>query len=245
MWGTVISIDVRDDVEAEILDECYAWFQRVDDLFSTWRDDTEIMRLARDELGPECVSPEVAEVLALSEQLRGETNGAFDIAFGARVPRAPRLDPSGIVKGWAIARAADRLEAAGARCFTINAGGDVITRGCPPGTAGWRVGIQHPWKRDRVAAVLQVVNAAVATSGLYERGEHVIDPRTGEPARELVSATVVGPDAACADAYATATIALGATAGLRWLATRTGYEGMAITREQTLILTPGFDRYRI
>src|SRR5689334_5324964 len=171
MWGTVISIDVRDHVGAPIVDDCYAWFQRVDDLFSTWRTDTEIMRLARDELAVDGVSPEVAEVLALSERMRCETSGAFDIAFGARDPGAPRLDPSGIVKGWAIARAAAMLEAAEARCFSINAGGDVITHGRPEGTAGWRVGIQHPWERDRVAAVLQLDDAAVATSGLYERGE--------------------------------------------------------------------------
>src|SRR5690242_14636431 len=202
------------------------------------------MRLARDELAVDGVSPEVAEVLALSERMRCETSGAFDIAFGARDPGAPQLDPSGIVKGWAIARAAAMLEAADARCFSINAGGDVITRGRPEGTAGWRVGIQHPWERDRVAAVLQLDDAAVATSGLYERSEHVLDARSGLPARDLVSATVVGPDAACADAYATATVALGPTDGMRWLATRAGYEGMAITRERTLILTPGFDRFR-
>jgi thiamine biosynthesis lipoprotein len=245
MWGTVISIDVRDDVDPAGVDRCYTWFRRVDDLFSTWRADTEIMRIGRNELTRRDASPEVVEVLALSDRVRAQSDGAFDIAFGRHDPNAPRLDPSGIVKGWAIGRAADQLMGAGARCFSINAGGDVVTRGCPSGSAGWRVGIQHPWERDRMAAVLQVDDAAVATSGLYERGEHVLDPDTGDPVRELASVTVVGPDPALADAYATAVVVLGPTAGPRWLSTCAGYHGMAITQDQTVILTPGFDRFRV
>jgi thiamine biosynthesis lipoprotein len=245
MWGTVISVDVRDAVDAAVIDECFEWFRRVDDLFSTWKPDTEIMRIGRNELRVEDASPEVQEVLARCDEMRVETGGAFDIAFGARIPGAPRLDPSGLVKGWAVARAADRLATAGATCFCVNAGGDVLTRGRPAGSDGWRVGIQHPWERNRVASVLSVDDAAVATSGLYERGMHVLDPRTGVPARELASVTVVGADLTVADAYATATVVLGASEGMRWLATRAGYEGMAIAEGRTVVLTPGFDRYRV
>ena len=81
----------------------------------------------------------------------------------------------------------------------------------------------------------------VATSA----GDHVVDPRTGRPATGLASVTVVGPDLAIADAYATATVVLGASVGMRWLATRVGYEGMGITDEHAVLLTPGFDRYRV
>jgi FAD:protein FMN transferase len=245
MWGTVISVDVRDSVDPAAVEACFTWFGRVDDLFSTWKPNTEIMRIGRDELRLDDASPEVREVLARCDEMRAETDGAFDIGFGARVPGAPRLDPSGLVKGWAVARAGHLLVGAGARCFFINAGGDVLTRGRPEGTEGWRVGIQHPWERNRVAAVLRVEDAAVATSGLYERGEHVIDPRTGEPARELASVTVVGPDLTVADAYATATVVLGTSDGMRWLSTRAGYEGMAITEGRSVVLTPGFDRFRV
>src|SRR5258705_3938742 len=176
MWGTVISIDVRDDVDGADVEACFAWFRRVDDLFSTWRADTEIMQIGCGELAAENASAEVIEVLDLCDRMRSESFGAFDIAFGARNPHAPRLDPSGVVKGWAIERAADLLVQAGARCFSINAGGDVVTRRRPDGSSGGRVGIQEPRERDRVAAVLQLDDAAVATSGLYERGEHVLDP---------------------------------------------------------------------
>jgi len=257
-WGTVISIDVRDWIESGGLDACESWFARVDDLFSTWRSDTEIMRVGRGELAVADADPEVRTVLELCEQMRLESHGAFDISFGANAGIAPRpglapLDPSGLVKGWAVARAGDILADEGVSNFFVNAGGDVLTRGHAnpderdrkQGEHGWRLGIQHPWERDRVAAVLVVSDAAVATSGRYERGDHVVDPRTGRPAVGLASVTVVGPDLAIADAYATAAVVLGPGAGMRWLATRVGYEAMGITDDHNVLLTPGFDRYRV
>jgi thiamine biosynthesis lipoprotein len=250
-WGTVISLDVRDaGFDQEVVDACFTWFRRVDDLFSTWRPETEIMRIGRGELDPGDASPEVREALDLCEQMRLESHGAFDIGVGAdpdlppRPGRAP-LDPSGLVKGWAVSRAGQMLHDAGARNFSVSAGGDLVAAGQPQdGTAGWRVGVQHPWERDRVAAVLAVSDRAVATSGRYERGEHIIDPRTGRPACGLASVTVVGPDLAVADAYATATMVLGPADGMRWLATRVGYEGLAIGDDRVVTTTSGLAQYR-
>lgn len=250
-WGTVITVDVRDPIDEDVVDACFGWFRHVDDVFSTWRPDTEIMLIGRGELSVGDANPLVREVLALSEQMRLESNGAFDISFGARATFAPRpgwapIDPSGVVKGWAVARAGEMLRSAGASCFFVNAGGDIVASGCPSDSgAGWRVGIRHPWERDRVAAVVAIAGGAVATSGRYERGEHVIDPRSGLPAVDLASVTVIGPDLAVADAYATAAVVLGPAEGMRWLATRAGYEGMGITDERAVLLTPGFDRYRV
>jgi thiamine biosynthesis lipoprotein len=250
-WGTVITLDVRDNIADEVIDACFAWFQRVDDLFSTWRPDTEIMRLGAGTLGREGVSREVEDVLELCESMRLESRGAFDIRFGAsttldeRPGRAP-IDPSGLVKGWAVSCAGAMLRDAGATTFFVSAGGDLIAVGHPDDTsAGWRVGIQHPWERDRVAAVLMIDDAAVATSGRYERGDHVLDPRSGRPVEGLASVTVVGPDLAIADAYATATMVLGPGAGIDWLGSRAGYEGLGITDDQRIVATPGFDRYRV
>jgi FAD:protein FMN transferase len=249
-WGTVISIDVRDRIDEGVIDACVAWFARVDDVFSTFRPDTEIMRLARGELAVADADPELQSVLELCEQMRLESGGAFDIAFGAHPGVPPRpglapLDPSGVVKGWGVGVAGDLLRDAGAENFFLNAGGDILTRGHADGADGWRVGIQHPWERERVAAVLVVSDAAVATSGRYERGDHVIDPRTGQPSVGLASVTVVGGDLAIADAYATAAVVLGPGEGMRWLTTRVGYEGMGITDDREVLLTPGFDRYRV
>ena len=135
------------------------------------------------------------------------TGGVFD-ARGH--DPAGRLDPSGFVKGWAVDEAADRLTAAGARSFAVNAGGDVVLRGeAAPGRA-WRVGIRDPRAADRVAAVLHLTDGAVATSGLYERGGHVRDPRSGRIPGAYASVTVIGPTLGLADAWATAALALGA-----------------------------------
>ena len=134
MWGTMIRIDVRDAIDEHALDALWAWFQRVDDLFSTWRDDSEISRLARGELELEETSPEVRAVLELCEQVKLTSRGAFDIAFAAAadVPDRPGrcpIDPTGLVKGWAVDRAAELLVAHGASNFAINAGGDILVRG--------------------------------------------------------------------------------------------------------------------
>ena len=84
---------------------------------------------------------------------------------------------------------------------------------------------------------------AVATSALYERGPHIVDPRTGQPCTDLASATVVGPDLADADAYATVLYLMG-TDGLYWLAEQPGYTGCVITNDGQLIATDAFSAYR-
>lgn len=177
----------------------FAWLRWVDATFSTYRPDSEICRLDRGELAD--AHPLVREVLARCEELRVETGGLFDAHAGGR------LDPSGYVKGWAVQRAA----VFGRGRFLIDAGGDVLVRGT------WRVGIRHPYERDRLAAAITVSDCGVATSGAYERGPHIIDPRTGRPAAGLSSVTVIGADLGTADAYATAGFVAGHpgwTAGL-------------------------------
>ncbi len=244
VWGTVIGVDVHEPVSTGLLDEVYAWFDRVDDLFSTWRDDSEISRLGRGEISRRHTAREVQEVLERCDALMWESRGAFDIGFAAdsRVAHRPGfapLDPSGFVKGWALERAATILEDAGIVNFSINAGGDILTRGRPEPHRVWRVGIQHPTQRDAAAAVIVGTDLAVATSGRYERGDHIIDPRTGSPVRGALSVTVVADDLGRADGYATAALVLGDDA-MDWLMTRPGIEAMIITGGDEIIHTTGF-----
>jgi thiamine biosynthesis lipoprotein len=249
IWGTAIGVDVRDRVDPVEVDAVFAWFHRIDDLFSTWRDDTEISRLGRGDLRLTDASVEVRTVLALCDRVMEESHGAFDITIGADPRVEPRegfgpIDPSGLVKGWALDRAAASLQRAGAANFSINAGGDVVTRGRPEPGDVWRVGIQHPWDRMSIAAVVGGTDLAVATSGRYERGEHIIDPRTGTHPHGVMAVTVVGDELAIADGYATAALVMGVD-GMAWLAERDGFEGMAITDDRTVITTDGFARYRV
>src|SRR4051794_21333763 len=169
IMGMPIGIDVRDAGGIDV-GVAFDWLREVDATFSTYREDSDISRLDRGELTVADCRPEVDEVLTRCLALERATGGYFSVR------PAGRLDPSGLVKGWAVAGAADRLAAAGARDFCINAGGDVIARGRPAPRRRWRVGIRHPEELDRLAAVLEVEDLAVATSGEYERGAHVLDP---------------------------------------------------------------------
>jgi thiamine biosynthesis lipoprotein len=240
--GTVIGIDLRDaHVESSALDEVEAWLVEVDQRFSPYRTTSEISRLARGEIELEACAPEVRYVLTRCEDLRVASHGSFDIrAAGLR----GGLDPSGYVKGWAVEEAAHILEAAGARDYAINAGGDVLVRGEPEPGRPWIVGIRHPLEPDLIAARVALPAGegrhALATSGTYERGGHIIDPTTGLAASAWLSLSVAGPSLAEADACATAAFAMGRP-GLAWLAGRPGYEGYAIDGDLRPSWTAGFD----
>jgi len=229
VMGMPVRVDVRDPAPVAP-DGVFAWLRFVDATFSTYRPESEISRLGRGELALALAHPLVREVLDRCETLRTATDGAFDV----RAPLPGLLDPSGLVKGWALERAAALLEAAGARRFLIDAGGDVVLRGGP-----WRVGIRHPHRRDRLAAVLTLRDCAVATSGAYERGPHIVEPRTGGPATGALSVTIVGPDLGTADAYATAAFALGER-GPSWTATLRGHDAMTILPGDRVLSTAGF-----
>jgi thiamine biosynthesis lipoprotein len=237
IMGTAISIDLRDpDVDAQAVETTVDWFREVDARFSPFRADSEISRLGRGELTLKECAPDVGEVLSRCEDLRLETGGVFN---AWRWRRDGRLDPSGLVKGWSVERAAELLARAGARNFCINAGGDIVVRGKPEPGRDWRIGIRHPGDASALAAVVQVSDLAVATSGNYERGDHIIDARTRTAAGDLVSLTVAGPNLTFADAYATVGFAMG-SAGIGWVASRPGYSPYAVTREGRVRYTDSF-----
>jgi FAD:protein FMN transferase len=237
IMGIPIGIDVADG-DAPAVDAAFAWLREVDAAFSTYSADSDISRLDRGEATIADCRPEVDEVLTRCLALERATSGYFSVRATGR------LDPSGFVKGWAVVRAAQRLAAAGARDFCIDAGGDVIACGRPAPDRAWRVGIRHPTQLARLAAVVAVEDLAVATSGEYERGAHIVDPHTGRPPTGLLSVTIVGPDLATADAYATAAFAMGAE-GPAWTATLAGYDALCVTSDHRVLSTPGFARHRV
>ena len=132
------------------------------------------------------------------------------------------------------------LERHGARNYLVDAGGDVAARGHAGAGLPWRVGIRHPVRRTMVARVVLASDLAVATSGTYEKGAHVLDPRTGLPATDVVSMTVVGSDIVEADVHATAALAMGRS-GLELIEDLDGYEAYAIFPDLRASWTSGFD----
>lgn len=204
IMGLPISIDLRDEVPAAA-EQAFDWLREADERFSPFKVDSEVSRFDG--------SPgeDLREILAICDEYERSSGGAFTAVLPGRT-----LDPSAVVKGWAVQRAADLLRSAGVRQFCVNAGGDVVTAGGP-----WRVGIRHPDHADKVCAVVDSRDGAVATSAAYERGAHILDGRTGEPAAGLLSVTVVAADLTTADATATAAFAMGVD-GIEWANTRPG-----------------------
>jgi thiamine biosynthesis lipoprotein len=249
VMGMPISIDVRDaDADSGALDLAFEWFRLVDQRFSTYQTSSEISRLNRGRLDLKDAHPDVQYVLRRCEEIRTESDGYFDtraaglpdeVAQRFGVQTAGAVDPSGFVKGWSVDRAAEILEDAGIRNFSINAGGDALVRGRPGEESHWRIGIQHPLIKDKLAAVVPATDLAIATSGTYERGAHIIDPYTGAPPAGVLSVSIVGPELGTADAYATAAFAMG-VAGPAWTAGLTGFEAMTILEDERVLRTPGF-----
>jgi len=203
----------------------------VDRIFSTYRADSTISRLGRGEIRLDECPPVVAEVLELAEQARIQSGGAFDVRRPGPDGQVI-LDPSGIVKGWAVDRAARAFDELVDTDFCLSAGGDLVCRTRTPSSPAWRIGIEDPHEPSGILAVVPVRNGAVATSGLAHRGAHIVDPRTGSTPTALASVSVVGADLVWADIDATTAFVLGEDA-LDWLETRHGRAGLLVRSDGT------------
>lgn len=224
--GTAFSLAISDPGGwEEAIEEVVAWLHRVDELFSTYRPGSEISRLARGELSLADADPLVREVLEMCEQYERETGGYFS----AHLPGG--LDPTGLVKGWAIERASEILRRHGSHNHAVNGGGDLQLAGEAAPGQPWRIGIADPFDRTRVLTTVTCRDGAVATSGTAERGHHVIDPRTGQPPRGLASVTVVGASLTRVDVYATAALAMGDQAR-SWLDGLADHDGLFVAARQ-------------
>jgi thiamine biosynthesis lipoprotein len=231
VMGMPISLALRgrhtDDAAARS-----AWAKVMDSLrdadrvFSTYRADSCVSRLGRGEVGLEDCPPEVAEVFALGAAAEGESGGAFSIRLPGPDGRTV-LDPSGVVKGWAVERAAPALQALADTDFCLSAGGDITCRTLDPAAPPWRIGIEDPAVPRRVLAIVPVHTGAVATSGTAHRGGHLLDARTGLAPVGVASVTVVAASLTWADIDATAAYAHGPGAA-RWLETRRGRSGLVV-----------------
>ena len=233
--GTVVSFDVP-DWAGQVVDGAVRWLHWVDTTFSPYLQDSDVSRFGRGSVPLSECAPELAEVLAACADVSARSGGYFTVRPGGR------FDPSGYVKGWAIERAAAMLTAAGSAEHSVNGGGDIQCVGDRGVGQPWRVGIADPLRPGALALVVVGQDFAVATSGVAERGPHIVDPHTGQPATGLVSITVVGATLAVTDAYATAAFAMG-PAARDWVESLDGYEAFAITPGGLTWQTSGLGAY--
>lgn len=248
IMGMPIEIELPGaDVAAKrTLEESFAYLVSVDEQFSIYKDTSEISRINRGELPIELASREMQEVFAIAEKTKKETNGYFDMFRPASHP-APgnvggHIDPSGIVKGWAIRNTAARI-AAGHENYFINAGGDIAMHGTNAEGGEWSVGIRNPFNINEIVKVVYPRGKGIATSGSYIRGAHIYNPLAPkEELKEIVSITVIGPDVLEADRFATAAFAMGKK-GIEFIEQLPGFEGYAIDDKGIATMTSGFAAY--
>jgi FAD:protein FMN transferase len=238
LMGMPITVEVVCAADSAMVDMVFDHFDAVDRRFSTYKLDSEISAINGGCLAESNYSDEMLEVLALAEKTSQETGGYFDIHRSDRT-----LDPSGIVKGWAIRNAAAIVRKAGAKNFFIDASGDIESAGSNADGKPWTVGIRNPFNADEIIKVVRPAGHGVATSGTYARGQHIYDPYMRDrPIVDVVSLTVIGPDVLEADRFATAAFAMGED-GILFIEQTPGLEGYVVDRGGRATMTSGFGTY--
>jgi thiamine biosynthesis lipoprotein len=224
--------DLRGAAVERAVAAAYEELRHIDDLFSMYRADSQLSRLRRGELDRRHTDPLLDEVAALARQADERTDGAFTTTL-PDVDGVLRYDPTGLVKGWAVDRAAVALRGLPETAWALNAGGDVLVGRHayidPVGedAAPWRIGIEDPRDRNRVVAVVPLTTGAVATSGTAARGAHLYDPFAGVTVERSGSFTVVADTLLWADVWATALFVGGDVAREAFSRNAPGYQSFA------------------
>ncbi len=237
--GMPFTIEIaKSEISPEIFEKAFAFLRQVDERFSTYKEDSEISKINRGEIGEDAYSLEMQEILVLAESTRKATSGFFDVhrADGT-------IDPSGVVKGWAIKHVGDMLFKYGYEHFMIDGAGDIATYGKSDDGKEWSIGIRSPFNREEIVKVVYPRGKGIATSGSAVRGAHIYNPHApGIPLNEIVSVSVIASDVLVADLYATAAFAMGRE-GIGFLERQPSLEGYAIDRNGIATMTSGFSTY--
>ena len=240
--GTIVTIDVYTAAEVtgaglgvlrEQLARARAVLHHADEVFSTWQPRSPVSRLRRGEISLVQAPPEVADVLERCAAARELSGGWFD---PWAMPGG--VDPTGYVKGWAAQKALAAFSGETICGAIVNAAGDIASSGGLGHGRPFRIGIADPGSPRRLAEVVELTGA-VATSGTYERGSHLVDPHSGRAAARAASASVTGPDLGLADALATA-LAVAGQPGLPLIEPIGGYEALVIGFDGSRRWTAGF-----
>ncbi len=235
--GMPVSVEIV-GADKDALQKVFDYFTQVDKRFSTYKQESEISKINRGELLRSEWSNEMQEVFALASQTTKDTGGYFSITRPDGL-----IDPSGLVKGWAILNAAKLVESLGYANYFLNVGGDIQSGGTDKNGNPWTIGIRNPFNKSEIIKVLRPEGKGIATSGSYIRGDHIYNPLAPqEELSEVVSITVVGPDVYEADRYATAAFAMGKD-GVSFIEGLSGFEAYSIDARGIATMTSNFETY--
>ncbi|HET9946621.1 MAG TPA: FAD:protein FMN transferase [Patescibacteria group bacterium] len=237
IMGMPVTVEILDEgnVKKDI-EDIFSFFVAIDNRFSTYKKDSEISAINAGKILLKDASLEMQEVFALSEQTKQQTNGYFDIK------KNKTYDPSGLVKGWAIFNASQKLLSKGYKNFYVEIGGDIQVSGKKQGEK-WKIGIRNPFDRERIIKTICLEAQGIATSGTYIRGQHIYNPfKNTKEITDIVSLTVIGPNIYEADRFATAAFSMGKK-GIEFIAGLEGFEGYMIDADGIATFTTGFETY--
>ena len=238
IMGMPIVLMVSDDSATnENIEEVFSFFTYVDKTYSPFISTSIVSRINQGEIGEPEYTNELREILAIAKNTKHQTGGYFDVWHKGN------FDPSGIVKGWAIAKAAQIIGKYSDN-FYIEAGGDIQVSGMNDEGNPWQIGIRSPFDRHQNIKVISLKNSAIATSGTAIRGQHIYDPIGNKDLNEVASFSVIAPNIIDADRMATAAFAMGLR-GIYFIEQLDGYEACAVMHDKTTITTAGWDHYEV
>jgi thiamine biosynthesis lipoprotein len=237
IMGMPVVIEIVDsNATKEVFAEIFNYLISVDEQFSTYKKNSEITLYNEGKISPEKLSDDMKKVFKLSEETKIQTDGFFDINYNGKI------DPSGLVKGWAIYNAANILRKRGFKNFYVEIAGDIEVAGLNGAGEKWTIGIRNPFNKKENVKVVHLSEKGIATSGNYERGKHIYNPVAKKQAEENASLTVIGPNIYEADRFATACFAMGKD-GIYFLERLPDFEGYMIDQNKIATFTSGFQKY--
>jgi len=231
----IVEVDAPDYIIRRIFD----YFKYIDEKFSPYKQNSEVTKINDRRINEFDLSKEMNEILRLSKETKKLTHGYFDIY------KNDMMDPSGIVKGWAIFNASKILDKFDIKNYIIEAGGDIQTKGLNNEEDKWAIGIKNPFNPKEIVKIVYLSGEGIATSGTYERGNHIYNPKSDNPDRvdsDILSLTVIGPNVYEADRFATAAFAMGSS-GINFIDSIENLEGYMINKKGIAAMTRGFEKY--
>lgn len=232
IMGIPIIIDIPDTTDASLFEAIFTRLREIDQVFSTYKSESEVSRYRRGELHDEQLSSEVRYIKQACKDFENKTAGYFSAYYDGS------FDPTGYVKGWSIREADNVLEQHGVHTYLINAAGDILA--ASTGEKTWNITLQDPFNRQASLGTIGLKNGAIATSGTYERGNHILNPHTKQPTNSIISATVYGKDIVIADVFATTCVAMEADKAIDFINHREGYEALLIDAHGLVLASQNF-----